>query len=159
VLNQLIEFRQAVHSSSLWLTLNHFRFSLCLPVILGYEYEATEFGDVVFNTSDWLARGWYVRHIIEENLSSAMLVVYTYPCDLQNDRILVNHRFSARTTSHDRQTNVQHIVWLCRNSNIDGINLHSSDTVEHSLRFLSRLYHLKWHWYMPPTGFSASVRN
>ncbi|CAF4318863.1 unnamed protein product [Rotaria sp. Silwood2] len=156
LLNQLIEFRQAIHSSSLWLSLNYFRFSLCLPVILRYEYEATEFGDVVFNTSDWLARGWYVRHIIEEHLPSAMLIVYTYPCDLQNDRILINHQFVARTIDHGRQTNVQHMVWLCRNSNIDNINLHSSDTVEHSFRILSRVYHLKWHWYMSPIGFSAS---
>ncbi len=158
-MNQLIEFRQAVHSGSLWLSLNYFCFSLYLPVILRYVYEATEFGDVVFNTSDWLARGWCVRHIIEENLPSAMLVVYTYPCDLQNDRILVNHRFVARTIDDNRQANVQHMVWLCRNSNIDSISLHSSDIVEHNLRILSRVYHLKWHWYIPPTGFSSSVRN
>ncbi|CAF1135181.1 unnamed protein product [Rotaria sp. Silwood1] len=85
-----------------------------------------------------------------------MLVVYTYTCNLQNDRILVNHRFVARTIDHDQQANVQHMVWLCRNSNIGGINLHSSDTIEHSLRILSHVYHLKWHWYMPPIGVSAS---
>lgn len=158
-MNQLIEFRQAVHSSSLWFSLNYFRFSLCLPVILHYEYEATEFGDMVFNTSDWLAKGWYVRHIIEEHMSFAMLVVYTYPWDLQNDRIVVNHRFVARTIDHDKQPDVQHMVWLCKNSNIDGINLHSSDIVENSLRILSRVYHLNWYWHMPPTGFSPSVRN
>jgi hypothetical protein len=118
-----------------------------------------EFGDVIFNTSDWLTRGWCVRHIIEEHLSSTMLVVYTYPCDLQNDRILVNHRFVTRTIDRDRQANVQHMVWLCRNSDIDGINLHSSDTIEHSLRILSRVYHLKWHWHLPRIGFSASVTN
>ncbi|CAF4185034.1 unnamed protein product [Adineta steineri] len=156
LLNQLIEFRQAVDSSSLWISLKHFRFSLCLPIILRYEYETTEFGDVVFNTSNWLARGWGVRHIVEEHLSSTILVVYTYPCDLQNERILVNHRFVARTIDHNRQANVDHMVWLCRNSHTDSINLHSSDTVEHSLKILSRAYHLKWNWYTSPTGFSPS---
>ncbi len=158
-MNQLIEYQQAIHSSSLWISLNYFCFSLYLPVLLRREYEATEFGDVVFNTSDWLARGWCVRHIIEESLSSPMLIVYTYPCDLRNDRILVNHQFVRRTIDHARQANVQHMIWLCRNSNIDYINLHSSDIVEHSLRTLSRVYHLKWHWYMPPIGFSSSVIN
>ena len=44
-----------------------------------------------------------------------------------------------------RQANVQHMIWFCRNSNIDYINLHSSDILEHSLRILSRVCHLKWH--------------
>ncbi|CAF3661183.1 unnamed protein product [Rotaria socialis] len=84
-----------------------------------------------------------------------MLLVYTYPCDLRNDRILINHRFVARTIHHDRQATVQYMVWLCRNSDNDGINLHSSDNVKHSLAILSRVYHLKWHWSMTPTGFST----
>ncbi|CAF4959409.1 unnamed protein product, partial [Rotaria socialis] len=66
-----------------------------------------------------------------------MLLVYTYPCDLQNDRILVNHRFVTRTINHDRRATVQHMVWLCRNSDNDGINLHSADNVKHSLAVLS----------------------
>ncbi|CAF3318960.1 unnamed protein product [Rotaria socialis] len=156
LLNQLVEFRQAIHSSSLWLSLDDFRFSLCLPIALRHEYETTEFGDFVFNTSDWLARGWCVRHIVEEHLSSAMLLVYTYPCDLQNDRVLVNHRFVARTINHDRRANVQHMVWLCRNTDNDGINLHSADNVKHSLAVLSRVYHLKWHWAVATTGFAIS---
>ncbi|CAF1337116.1 unnamed protein product [Adineta steineri] len=156
LLNQLIEFRQAVNSSSLWISLKYFRFSLCLPIILRYEYETTEFGDVIFNTSNWLARGWGVRHIVEEHLSSTILVVYTYPCDLQNERILVNHRFVARTIDYNRQANVDHMVWLCRNSHTDSIDLHSSASVEHSLKILSRVYHLKWYWYTSPIGFSAS---
>ncbi|CAF4219584.1 unnamed protein product, partial [Adineta steineri] len=48
------------------------------------------------------------------------------------------------------------MVWLCRNSHTDSINLHSSDTVEHSLKILSRVYHLKWYWYTSPNGSSAS---
>ncbi|CAF4589106.1 unnamed protein product [Rotaria socialis] len=156
LLNQLVEFRQAIHSSSLWLSLDDFRFSLCLPIALRHEYETTEFGDFVFNTSDWLARGWCVRHIVEEHLSSAMLLVYTCPCDLQNDRILVNHRFVTRTINHDRRATVQHMVWLCRNTDNDGINLHSADNVKHSLAVLSRVYHLKWHWAVTTTGFAIS---
>ncbi|CAF3434871.1 unnamed protein product [Rotaria socialis] len=156
LLNQLVEFRQAIHSSSLWLSPDDFRFSLCLPIALRHEYEATEFGDFVFNTSDWLARGWCVRHIVEEHLSSAMLLVYTCPCDLQNDRILVNHRFVTRTINHDRRATVQHMVWLCRNTDNDGINLHSADNVKHSLAVLSRVYHLKWHWAVTTTGFAIS---
>lgn len=158
-MNQLIEFRQAIRSSSLWISLNDFCFSLYLPVVLRREYEATEFGDVVFNSSDWLARGWCVRHIIEESFSSPMLIIYTYPCDLRNDRLLVNHQFVRRTIDHVRQANVQHMIWFCRNSNIDYINLHSSDILEHSLRILSRVCHLKWHWNIPPVGFSPSVIN
>ncbi|CAM4828411.1 unnamed protein product [Rotaria magnacalcarata] len=156
LLNQLVEFRQAIHSSSLWFSLNDFRFSLCLPIALRHEYETTEFDDFVFNTSDWLARGWCVRHIVEEHLSSAMLLVYTYPCDLQNNRILVNHRFVARTIHHDRRATAQQMVWLCRNCDIDDINLHLSDNVKHSLAVLSRVYHLKWHWSMTTTGFAIS---
>ncbi|CAF2132632.1 unnamed protein product [Rotaria magnacalcarata] len=156
LLNQLVEFRQAIHSSSLWFSLNDFRFSLCLPIALRHEYETTEFDDFVFNTSDWLARGWCVRHIVEEHLSSAMLLVYTYPCDLQNDRILVNHRFVARTIHHDRRATAQQMVWFCRNCDIDDINLHLSDNVKHSLAVLSRVYHLKWHWSMTTTGFAIS---
>ncbi|CAF2073140.1 unnamed protein product [Rotaria magnacalcarata] len=123
---------------------------------LTLEFETTELDDCVFNTSDWLARGRGVRHIVEEHLSSAMLLVYTYPCDLQNNRILVNHRFVARTIHHDRRATAQQMVWFCRNCDIDDINLHLSDNVKHSLAVLSRVYHLKWHWSMTTTGFAIS---
>ncbi|CAF3883252.1 unnamed protein product, partial [Rotaria sp. Silwood2] len=85
-----------------------------------------------------------------------MLVVYTYSYNLRNDRILVNHRFITHASDHDGQANVQHLVWLCKRSNINSIKLYASDIVKHILRILPRVYHLKWHWYMPIIRFSVS---
>jgi hypothetical protein len=116
------------------------------------------FDDQIFNTSEWLARGWCVRHVIEEHLTWKTLTVYTYPTDLQDHRILINHRFVARTNYFKQKSNIQCMTWQCTKDSVTGIDIHSPCAVKHSLRVLSRVYHLNWQWNVfPSVQFSTSV--